>query len=81
MSCRLPALEIVLFPALGIAEVGFEVSEEAIVEEDLAAFELLPGAVGGGGGDAVVDVAEGDILALFVVEDGLEGGDDLHGCT
>lgn len=77
MSRRLPALGVVLFPALRVTEVGLEVSEEAIVEQDLAAFKFLPGTVGGGGGDAVVDVTEGDVLALFIVEDGLEGGDDL----
>lgn len=55
--------------------------KEAIVEENLAAFELLPGAVGSGGRDAVVNVAEGDVLALFVVKNRLEGGDDLHVCS
>lgn len=65
-------------PSGFVGEIGFEVSEEGLVEEDFAAFELLPGAVGGGGGDAVVDVAEGDVLAFFVVEDCLEGGDDLE---
>jgi len=43
----------------------------------LAPLCLLPGAVGGGGGDGVVNVAGRDGVELFVVEDGLEGGDDL----
>ena len=54
-----------------------ELAEEDFVEEDLAALETLPGAVGAGGGDGVVDPVWRNVLALFVVEDGLEGGDDL----
>ena len=79
MLCYFLALDVVFFPPLRVGEVGLEVFEEDLVEEDLAAFEALPGAVRGRRADAVVYVAEGDGLAVFVVEDGLEGGDDLHG--
>lgn len=69
---------VVLAPSLLVAQVGFEESEEIAVEENLAAFEFLPGAVGAGSGDGEVDPAEGYVSTLFVVEDGLEGRDDLH---
>jgi hypothetical protein len=48
-----------------------------MVEQDIAAFELLPCAVGTTGGDGVVDPAQWNAARLLVVEDGLEGGDDL----
>lgn len=48
---------VVGLPSLFIAQVGFEVSKEAVVEEDLAAFEFLPGAIWSRGRNAMVDVA------------------------
>jgi hypothetical protein len=66
-------------PAGFVREVGGEEREEGGVEGDFAAFQPLPGAVWGRGGDAVVDVAEGDVVRFLVVKDGLEGGDDLVG--
>lgn len=59
-------------------QIGFEQTEEFIVEWNRARFDLCPGSCGTGGGDGVVDVAEGDVVGFFVVEDGLEGGDDLR---
>lgn len=59
-------------------QVGFEQTEEFFVEWNRARFDLCPGSCGTGGGDGVVDVAEGDVVGFFVVEDGLEGGDDLR---
>lgn len=59
-------------------QIGFEQTEEFFVEWNRACFDLCPGSCGTGGGDGVVDVAEGDVVGFFVVEDGLEGGDDLR---
>lgn len=59
-------------------QIGFEQTEEFFVEWNRARFDLCPGSCGTGGGDGVVDVAEGDVVGFFVVEDGLEGGDDLR---
>ncbi len=66
-------------PAGFVAEVRFEGAEEGCVEGDVAALEALPGAVGSGGSDGVVDPVWGDGVGGFVVEDCLEGGDDLGG--
>lgn len=55
-----------------------EGSEPRVVEGRVAALEALPGAgVGGALLDSEVDVADGDGMLFFVVEDGLEGGLDL----
>lgn len=51
--------------------------EELSVEGDFAAFEMLPGAVGSGLGDGVVDPAERNAVGFFVVQDALEGRDHL----
>lgn len=59
-------------------QIGFEQTEEFFVEWNRARFDFRPGSCGTGGGDSVVDVAEGDVVGFFVVEDGLEGGDDLR---
>lgn len=59
-------------------QIGFEQTEEFFVEWNRACFDFRPGSCGTGGGDGVVDVAEGDVVGFFVVEDGLEGGDDLR---
>lgn len=54
-------------------QIGFEQTEEFFVEWNRTRFDLCPGSCGTGGGDGVVDVAEGDVVGFFVVEDGLEG--------
>ena len=55
-----------------------EGGEPGGVEGDGAALEELPGACCAGAGlDGGVDVAGGDAVFEFVVEDGLEGGEDL----
>jgi hypothetical protein len=54
-------------PSLLVGEVALKRLEPGLVEEDFAALELLPGAVGAGGGDAVVDPAGGDGVGGFVV--------------
>lgn len=59
-------------------QIGFEQTEEFFVEWNRTRFDFRPGSCGTGGGDGVVDVAEGDVVGFFVVEDGLEGGDDLR---
>jgi hypothetical protein len=58
---------VVYAPSLLVCEVSLEVFEEGCVERDFAALELLPGAVGAGGGDGVVYPAWGDVVGDFVV--------------
>jgi len=58
-------------------EVGVEAGEPGGVQGEFAAFETVPKAVGGAAGDAVVYPAWRDVEGEFVVEDCLEGGDDL----
>ena len=70
-------LDIVSPPSCLVAQILLELAEEGIVEKDLSALETLPGAVGTGGGDGVVDPVWGDVFTLFVVEDGLEGRHNL----
>jgi hypothetical protein len=58
---------VVYAPSLFVCDVSLEVLEEGLVQRDFAAFELLPGAVGAGGGDGVVYPAWGDVVGDFVV--------------
>jgi hypothetical protein len=67
-------------PEDGVVQIGVEGVKEVRVEEDFAAFEFLPCSVGFGGGYGGVYPAWGDVKGEFVVEDCLEGGDDLWGC-
>lgn len=60
-----------------IVEVSAPEREPCVVEGELAALDALPCPVGGLARDGVVDVAWRDGVGDFVVEDGLEGGDDL----
>lgn len=54
-------------PSLLVGEVALKRLEPGLVEEHFAALELLPGAVGAGGGDAVVYPAWGDVVGGLVV--------------
>lgn len=60
-------------------EILGEAVEEMHVHGELAALESLPVPVGTAFGDAGVDPARGDGVRELVVEDGLEGGEDLRG--
>jgi len=64
-------------PEGGIVEVGVEAGEPGGVHREFATFETLPEAVGGAAGDAVVYPAWGDVEGKLIVEDCLEGGDNL----
>lgn len=65
------------FPEGLIVEVFVEAGEEGSVHGDGASLQTVPEAGGSGAGDRVVYPSWGDGVAEFVVEDGLEGGDDL----
>lgn len=65
------------FPAGPVMQVGVESGEEGRVQGDGARFETVPEPGGGGARDGVVYPAWGDTEAELVVENGLEGGDDL----
>lgn len=70
--------EPVFAPDVGAGELRVEGGEPGGVEGDGAALEELPGACCAGAGlDGSVDVAGWDAVFEFVVEDGLEGGEDL----
>jgi hypothetical protein len=64
-------------PERVVVQIGVEAGEPGRVHGELAAFETLPEAVGGAARDAVVYPAWRDIERKFVVENCLEGGDDL----
>jgi len=58
----------------GVCELGFERCEPGVVERAVTALNLLPcTSVGGPFLDGEVDPANGDIVFLFIVENGLEG--------
>lgn len=69
------------FPEGLVVQVPVEAGEEGGVHGDRTGFETVPEPRGGGARDGVVDPAWGDGVAEFVVEDGLEGGDDLGFCV
>ena len=62
-------------------QVGGEAGEPVFIHEELAALEAVPVAVWFRGADAVVHPSWGDVFGEFVVEDCLEGGDDLCGVS
>lgn len=64
-------------PALLVLQVAFPRRVKVFITDEFAALEALPGAVRVCLGDAPVDETGGDVVGGFVVEDGLEGGDDL----
>lgn len=66
----------VVAPQVRTAQVGVEGAEEGGIVPNLAAFEAVPGAVGGAAGDGEVDPAGGNVVGDFVVEDSAEGGDN-----
>ena len=67
-------------PRSFVLQIGVKGSVELVVDGELASLHAVPCSVGFGGGDDMVDPAEGDRVFLFEVEDALEGGEDLGGC-
>ena len=63
-----------------VVEVGVEACEPGRIHEEFTPFKALPETVGCAARDAVVYPAWGDVEGEFVVEDCLEGGDDLVVC-
>jgi hypothetical protein len=60
--------------------LGAEGGEPGVVEEGFAALDELPCAcVVRARLDGGVDVADGYVIFLLIVKDGLEGGYDLYG--
>lgn len=64
-------------PEGGVVEVRGKLLEEGGRDGQFAALEFMPGAVGRAAGDGVVYPAWWDGMFEFVVQDCLEGGDDL----
>jgi hypothetical protein len=64
-------------PEVGRVEIPCEPGEPLAVHKDFATFETMPVSIGLGFGNAVVYPSWRDAMREFIVEDCLEGGNDL----
>ena len=70
---------MVIFPYHGIVKIIIKALKERLIKLDFSTLKTLPGAIGGGTRDGIIDPISGDVILVLIIEYCLEGRKNLLG--